>query len=138
MRTFAFVDGVDEVTAHLKDVASFLEVRHVLFRADVVARRRPLGLRGGVRTVLGAAGRQHRSALDGHHHRRRSQQPTTARRRRIEGVHARARRVYLLNPEPAAEWNTTDSIVDVYRPYLDEVFEVRNLRQLADAVLRIG
>ncbi len=36
MRTFAFVDGVDEVTAHLKDVASFLEVRHVLYRADVV------------------------------------------------------------------------------------------------------
>ena len=36
MRTFAFVDGIDEVTGHLKDVASFLEVRHVLYRADVV------------------------------------------------------------------------------------------------------
>ena len=38
MRSFAFVDGIDEVTDHLKDVASFLEVRHVLYRADVVAR----------------------------------------------------------------------------------------------------
>ena len=58
--------------------------------------------------------------------------------RRCKAIHARARRVYLLNPEPADEWDTTDSIVEVYRPYLDAVFEVRNLRQLAEAVLRIG
>ena len=37
-------------------------------------------------------------------------------------------RIYLLNPEPEADWDTTDSIVSAYRPMLDEVFEVRNLR----------
>jgi hypothetical protein len=52
-------------------------------------------------------------------------------------MHERARRVYLLNPEPEEDWNTTDSIVDVYRSTLDGVFEVRNLRQLGDAILRI-
>ncbi len=43
----------------------------------------------------------------------------------------------LFDPESENDWNTTDSIVDAYRPALDGVFEVRNLRQLADAVYRI-
>ena len=42
------------------------------------------------------------------------------------------------NPEPEHEWNTTDSIVDVYGPYLDGAFETRTLAQLADVVLRIS
>ena len=102
------------------------------------AGRRPQRLRRGARAVLAARGGRHRFALDDHHHRRRPQQPATSPGRALKAIHARARHVYLLNPEPAAEWDTTDSIVDVYRPYLDAVFEVRNLRQLADAVLRIG
>jgi uncharacterized protein with von Willebrand factor type A (vWA) domain len=138
MRTFAFVDGVDEVTAHLKEVASFLEVRHVLFRADVV--------RGDGHSDYGAVLEQFwqrqaasidsRSTVIITGDARSNRRPPGAAA--LKGLHAQARRVFLLNPEPAAEWNTTDSIVDVYRPYLDEVFEVRNLRQLADAVLRIG
>jgi uncharacterized protein with von Willebrand factor type A (vWA) domain len=138
MRTFAFVDGVDEVTMHLKDVASFLEVRHVLFRANVV--------RGDGHSDYGAVLEQFwdrqaasidsRSTVIITGDARSNRRPPGAAA--LKALHARARRVYLLNPEPAAEWNTTDSIVDVYRPYLHEVFEVRNLRQLADAVLRIG
>ena len=138
MRTFAFVDGVDEVTDHLKDVASFLEVRHVLFRANVV---RADG-HSDYGAVLERFWESQATSIDS-----RSTVIITgdARSNRrapgasaLKALHARARRVYLLNPEPIADWNTTDSIVDVYRPYLDEVFEVRNLHQLADAVLRIG
>jgi len=44
----------------------------------------------------------------------------------------RARRLYWLNPDPA--WATTDSIMGVYAPWCDRVFEVRNLRQLAACV----
>jgi uncharacterized protein with von Willebrand factor type A (vWA) domain len=44
------------------------------------------------------------------------------------------RDIYWLNPEPASEWNTTDSIVDVYRPYVDGLYETRNLNQLAQFV----
>jgi uncharacterized protein with von Willebrand factor type A (vWA) domain len=55
----------------------------------------------------------------------------------LRDLHARARRVYLLNPEPEGDWDTTDSIVGAYRPMLDGVFEVRNLRQLGDAIYRI-
>ena len=137
MRSFAFVDGVDEVTGHLKDVASFLEVRHVLYRADVV------GADG--HSDYGAVFERFRdrygSAID-----TRSTIIVTGDARSnyhepgleaLRQIHARARRVYLLNPEPEADWDTTDSLVTTYRAALDGVFEVRNLRQLADAVYRI-
>jgi uncharacterized protein with von Willebrand factor type A (vWA) domain len=137
MRSFAFVDGIDEVTDHLKDVASFLEVRHVIYRANVV--------RDDGHSDYGAALERflerHGSAIDS-----RSTIIVTGdarsnyREPRLESLralHARARRVYLLNPEPEADWDTTDSIVEAYRPALDGVFEVRNLRQLGDAIYRI-
>jgi uncharacterized protein with von Willebrand factor type A (vWA) domain len=138
MRTFAFVDGVDEVTDHLKDVASFLEVRHVLFRANVV-RADGHSDYGAILEQFWegqAASIDSRSTVLITGDARSNRRPPRAAA--LKALHARARRVYLLNPEPLVDWNTTDSIVDVYRPYLDEVFEVRNLRQLADAVLRIG
>ena len=138
MRCFAFVDGVDEVSHHLKDVASFLEVRHVLYRADVVA--------GDGHSDYGAVlerfSARYGTALDSRStlivtgDARSNMRPPRAEV--LRALHARARRVYLLNPEPAAEWDTADSIVSVYRPYLDGVFEVRNLEQLAAAVLRIS
>ena len=46
----------------------------------------------------------------------------------------RARRVYWLNPEPEAEWSTDDSAISAYRATCHGVFEVRTLRQLADAI----
>jgi uncharacterized protein len=137
MRSFAFVDGIDEVTDHLKDVASFLEVRHVLYRANVV--------RDDGHSDYGAVFERfwdrHGSSIDS-----RSTIIVTGDGRSnhrephadaLRALHARARRVYLLNPEPEAEWDTTDSIVATYRPALDGVFEVRNLRQLGDAIYRI-
>jgi uncharacterized protein len=138
MRTFAFVDGVDEVTGHLNDVASFLEVRHVLFRADVV---RADG-HSDYGTVFAQFWERQHSDIDSRStilitgDARNNRRPPRADA--LKAMHDRARHVYLLNPEPEAEWDSTDSIVEVYRPYLDAVYEVRNLRQLADAVLRIG
>jgi uncharacterized protein with von Willebrand factor type A (vWA) domain len=137
LRSFAFVDGVDEVTGHLRDVASFLEVRHVLYRADVVRDdgHSDYGL------VLERFAERYGSALDA-----RSTVIITGDARsngrppRVEALReiaARARRVYLLDPEPIEEWDTLDSIVSVYRPHLAGVFEVRNLQQLGAAVLRI-
>ena len=138
MRTFAFVDGIDEVTGHLKDVASFLEVRHVLYRADVV------GADGhsDYGAVLDRFWQRQAGDIDSRStilitgDARNNRRPPRAET--LKALHARAHRVYLLNPEPPDEWDTTDSIVEVYRPYLDAVFEVRNLRQLAEAVLRIA
>jgi uncharacterized protein len=46
----------------------------------------------------------------------------------------RVRHLYWLNPEPQHEWDTTDSIMGAYAPHCDQVFEVRNLRQLVACV----
>ena len=138
MRSFAFVDGIDEVTDHLKDVASFLEVRHVLYRANVVRDDGHSDYGAVLRALLGPAWVGDRLAVDDHHHRRCPLElPASRSAEVLRELHARARRVYLLNPEPEADWDTTDSIVSAYRPMLDGVFEVRNLRQLGEAIYRI-
>ncbi len=45
-------------------------------------------------------------------------------------IAAAARGVYWLNPEPRAYWDTGDSVMRAYAPHCDAVHEVRNLRQL--------
>ena len=53
----------------------------------------------------------------------------------VAQIAARARRVYWLNPEPRAEWDTTDSVQAVYAADCAAVYEVRTLTQLSAAVL---
>src|SRR5438445_719145 len=135
IRSFAFVDGIDEVTALLEESAHRLDVRYLLARASVVRAdghsdygsvfgtfwdvygRGALGPRTTVLVTGDARNNYRRPGLDA-----------------LRAIKERARRVYWLNPERRREWNTTDSIVAAYAPYCDGVFEVRNLRQLADFV----
>src|SRR5437016_6115356 len=135
IRSFAFVDGIDEVTALLEESAHRLDVRHLLARASVVRAdghsdygsvfgtfwnvygRGALGPRTTVLVTGDARNNYRRPGLDA-----------------LRAIKERARRVYWLNPERRREWNTTDSIVAAYAPYCDGVFEVRNLRQLGDFV----
>ncbi len=42
----------------------------------------------------------------------------------------KARHLYWIDPEPAAYWNTGDSVIGDYAPHCDGVYECRNLRQL--------
>jgi uncharacterized protein with von Willebrand factor type A (vWA) domain len=48
----------------------------------------------------------------------------------VKELQDRARRVYWLNPEPQAYWNSGDSIVGEYGVHCDSVIECRTLRQL--------
>jgi len=48
----------------------------------------------------------------------------------VKELRARARHVYWLNPEPRAYWNSGDSIVGEYATHCDDVVECRTLRQL--------
>ena len=52
----------------------------------------------------------------------------------VKEMHARARHVYWLNPEPRAYWDSGDSIVGEYAVYCDDVVECRTLRQLEQFV----
>jgi uncharacterized protein with von Willebrand factor type A (vWA) domain len=56
----------------------------------------------------------------------------------LERIQRRARRVWWLNPEPRSAWDTGDSVAASYARYVEEMVEVRNLRQLAALVERVA
>jgi uncharacterized protein with von Willebrand factor type A (vWA) domain len=134
MRSFAFVDGIDEVTGILDEGGHRMDLRGAFARARVVAAD---GHSDYGSVFAGFADRygadiDARSTLivmgDARNNYRRPGLET------LRGLRERARRLYWLNPEPRADWDTTDSIMSVYTPWCDRVFEVRNLRQLTACV----
>ena len=52
----------------------------------------------------------------------------------LAGIAASARALFWLNPEASRYWDTGDSVMGSYAPHCDGVYEVRNLRQLAGFV----
>lgn len=54
----------------------------------------------------------------------------------LERMHEKTRRVYWLNPEPRTRWDTGDSIMSRYQDHCHSVHECRNLKQLAEFVYR--
>ncbi len=56
----------------------------------------------------------------------------------LEQIQQKARHVYWLNPEPIGFWDTGDSVMASYGRYCDDVVEVRNLKQLGAFVQRIA
>jgi uncharacterized protein with von Willebrand factor type A (vWA) domain len=131
VRSFVFVDGLDEVSRLFEGVDDPAEaVARINAEADVVA-------------------------FDGHSdygrafltfHERFADQLTKRStililgdaRNNYHQAHAevladlkyRAKAVYWLNPEPTSYWNSGDSIVSQYAPYCERVVECRTLRQL--------
>ncbi len=131
VRSFVFVDGVDEVTRFFEGVVDPAEaVARINTEADVI-------------WVDGHSDYGH--ALS-EFHRRWGDQVTSrssvivlgdARNNYhasgswvLEDLQARARHVYWLNPEPRDYWGSGDSIVGEYAVHCDDVVECRTLRQL--------
>jgi uncharacterized protein len=131
VRSFVFVDGIDEVTRFFEGVVDPAEaVARINTEADVI-------------WVDGHSDYGH--AL-GEFHRRWGDQVTSrssimilgdARNNYhasqswvIEDLAARARHVFWLNPEPRDYWGSGDSIVGEYAAHCDDVVECRTLRQL--------
>jgi uncharacterized protein with von Willebrand factor type A (vWA) domain len=131
VRSFVFVDGIDEVTRFFEGVVD---------PADAVAR---INQEADVIWVDGHSDYGH--ALT-EFHRRWGDQVTArssvlllgdARNNYhasqswvVEDLQRRARHVYWLNPEPRDYWGSGDSIVGEYAAHCDEVVECRTLRQL--------
>jgi len=138
VRSFAFVDAVDEVTAAME--------HHDLERA--VGR---LGLDAKVVSADGHS--DYGTALGDFHQRYRTTlTPRTtvlilgdarnnyrqANAWVLKDLQTRVRRIWWLNPEARTFWDTGDSIASAYARHVDEMVEVRNLRQLATFVERLG
>ncbi len=131
VRSFVFIDGLDEVTSFFEGVDDIGEAVHrVNAEADVVwvdghsdyghafeVFWERYGKDVGPKTTVMILG----DARNNYH---------ASQAWILKEVEHRARKVFWLNPEPGAYWDTGDSIVSEYGVHCDGVFEVRNLRQL--------
>jgi uncharacterized protein with von Willebrand factor type A (vWA) domain len=138
LRSFAFVDGIDELTGLLAASERGLDLRATFARANVVADDG----HSHYGQVLERFAERYGGDVDGRSTlivmgdaRGNYRDPGVET---LRGLRARSRRVYWLNPEPRRQWDTTDSVMGLYAPHCDRVFEVANLRQLADCVYEIS
>jgi uncharacterized protein len=134
LRSFAFVDGVDEVSKMLDEAGDVLDLQRLFTRAKVVW----ADGHSNYGNVFATFEERYGADLDARSTvlimgdaRNNYRDPGLEVLRRLAG---RVRHVYWLNPEPQDEWDTTDSIMNTYAPHCDQVFEVRNLRQLVACV----
>ena len=132
VRSWVFIDGIDEVTKLLPGVRR----RHRRGAAGEHRGRRRCGSTATPTTATRS--RCSTSATTTRSRRRRrsscsaTRATTTTRREAwvVDEMRKRGRHVYWLDPEPRGYWDTGDSIVSEYGKYCDGVFECRNLRQL--------
>ena len=131
VRSFVFIDGVDEVTRFFETTDDIVEAIHkVNTEADVVwvdghsdyghafeVFWSKWGKDIGPKTTVLILG----DARNNYH---------ASQSWVIKEIRHRARHVYWLNPEPKSYWDTGDSIVGEYATHCDGAYECRNLRQL--------
>lgn len=130
VRSFAFIDKLDEVTRYFDHEDFLVGVDRMNREADVVWTdghsdygnclsqfHEDFGSDVGPRTtmlVLGDARTNYR-----------------ARKAWVlKELGRQARRIYWLNPEPRRDWDTGDSAASEYAEHVDAMVEVRNLKQL--------
>lgn len=139
VRSFVFIDGIDEVTSYFKSTEDIAEAIHrVNTEADVV-------------WVDGHSDYGHAFDVFWERYGKDISSKTTvlllgdarnnyhaAQSWVVKEMKKRARHVYWLNPEPRSYWDTGDSIVGEYGGFTDGVYECRNLRQLERFVEKLA
>jgi uncharacterized protein with von Willebrand factor type A (vWA) domain len=139
VQSFAFVDALDEVTGYFGPGTDFVaavrrmgeEARVVYFdghsdygRAFGRFAAEHLG-RLGPRTTVIVTGDARTNYRD----------PNPAA---LDAIARSSRALFWLNPERRGAWDSGDSVLGVYRPICDGVYEVRTLRQLAAFVEQVA
>jgi uncharacterized protein len=139
VRSWVFIDGIDEVTRFFTESDDVTEAVHrVNTEADVVwvdghsdyghafevfETRHHLEVTNKTSLIFLGDARNNYHA---------SQAWT------LRALGERAKHLYWLNPEPRGYWDTGDSIMAEYAPYCDGVYECRNLRQLERFVTTVA
>jgi uncharacterized protein len=138
VRSFAFIDTLDEVTALFEAGDASDAMRRMMSEAELVwldghsdyghslerfhaEHARDVTPRSTV-LILGDARNNYRQANAWV----------------LQDLQRRARALYWLNPEPIQFWDTGDSIATSYARFVEDMVEVRNLKQLARFVERIA
>ena len=135
LRSFAFVDTVDEVTDFFGPGIDFgSAVNRITKEAEVVWLDGHSDYGNSLETFFERYGRQlnARTTVIITGDARNNYRPPRARA--LDDVAKAARAVVWLNPEPEAYWDTGDSAMSQYATYCTSVHEVRTLRQLEEFV----
>ena len=139
VRSFVFVDGIDEVTEYFEGVEDIAEAVHrVNTEADVIWVDGHSDYGHALETFWSRWGSEvsPKSSVillgDARNNYHASQAWI------LKELNKKARHLYWLNPEPRSYWDTGDSIVSEYGVHCDGVYECRNLRQLEKFVETIG
>lgn len=131
VRSFVFVDGIDEVTDVLRKAPDVIDATRQINavgsgvwldgRSDYGHALESFWERWGEQVrkrttviVLGDARTNYHDPAAGV----------------LKAVRQRAAHLFWLNPEPRAAWNSGDSVMGSYQPFCDAVHECRNIRQL--------
>ena len=135
VRSFVFVDGLDEVThlfAETDDPARAVE--RIAAEANVVAAdgHSDYGRALGVFAADYAHQLTRRTTVLVLGDARNNYHPAQAHV--LEEIRSRVKALYWLNPEPRAYWDSGDSILGLYAAHCDDVVECRTLRQLESFV----
>jgi len=138
VRTFAFVDGVDEVTRFFGQGADFRQGLAAMGETARVIWRDGHSDYGNALQMLGEtfpdAVTPRSTVIVTGDARNNYRPPNLDALATFAGP---ARALFWLNPEARRYWDTGDSIMSVYEPLCDAVYEVRALRQLEEFVDRI-
>jgi len=139
VRSFVFIDGIDEVTDYFKNTEDIQEAIHrVNTEADVVWVDGHSDYGHAFEVFWDKWGKEinPKSTVlllgDARNNYHASQSWV------VKNIRQKARHVYWLNPEPKSYWNTGDSIVGDYGTHTDGVYECRNLRQLEAFVEKLA
>jgi hypothetical protein len=139
VRSWVFIDGIDEVTRFFQESEDIGEAVHkVNTEADVVWVDGHSDYGHAFQVFHDRHLREitHKSSVillgDARNNYHASQAWV------ISDIQKRARHVYWLNPEPRGYWDTGDSIISDYAAYCDGVYECRNLRQLERFVTTVA
>jgi uncharacterized protein with von Willebrand factor type A (vWA) domain len=139
VRSFVFIDGIDEVTDYFRSTEDISAAIHrVNTEADVIWVDGHSDYGHAFEAFWERWGRDINSkttvlllgdARNNYH---------AAQAWVLAEMAKKARHVYWLNPEPRSYWDTGDSIVGQYATHCDGAFECRNLKQLERFVENLG
>jgi hypothetical protein len=134
LRTFVFVDDVEEITDLLDRRIHDIDPFHLLVRASAERSRHQSDYGRVFERFLEQYGAELSPratvlfAGDGRSH---ASDPGAAH---LRAIRHRSRRLWFLDPEPRTRWNQGDSAAPTYAEICDRFLEVRSMAQLADAV----
>jgi hypothetical protein len=139
VRSFAFIDGVDEVTGFFEAGGDFARsMERITTEAEVVWLDGHSDYGNALdrfRERFGEAVTPRSTVIITGDARSNYRNP---RPQMLGALSQSARALYWLNPEPRAYWDTGDSVMSAYAPFCDAVHEVRNLRQLEAFVEQVA